>query len=181
MPVPSFSSGEVLTAQAMNEVGLWLVKTQTIGTAVSTVTVTSAFSADYENYLITINGGVGSTTGVLRLRLGSVATGYRYWGIYGSWNSSASAGNNGNGVTWWADVGGYTTANINMRVELFGPNLAKTTQMLSQYALPLDSGAGYYQTMGGTLDDANAQTAFTLTTSAGTLTGGTVRVYGFRN
>ena len=32
---PDFSSGQVLTSSAMNSVGLWLVKTQTVGTAVS--------------------------------------------------------------------------------------------------------------------------------------------------
>jgi hypothetical protein len=37
---PDFSSGAVLTAAQMNSVGLWLVKTQTVGTAVSSVAVT---------------------------------------------------------------------------------------------------------------------------------------------
>ena len=42
--------------------GMRLVKKQTIGTAVSSVNVTNAFSATYENYLILISGGVASTT-----------------------------------------------------------------------------------------------------------------------
>jgi hypothetical protein len=37
---PDFSSGAVLTAAQMNSVGLWLVKTQTVGTTVSSVAVT---------------------------------------------------------------------------------------------------------------------------------------------
>ena len=57
---PTFSSGAVLTAAQMNSVGMWLVKTQTVGTAVSSVTVTGAFSADYDNYLILMSGGTGS-------------------------------------------------------------------------------------------------------------------------
>jgi len=40
--------------------GLTFIKSQTIGSAVSSVTVTGAFSATYDNYLITINGGAGS-------------------------------------------------------------------------------------------------------------------------
>jgi hypothetical protein len=42
--------------------GLTLVKSQVIGTTVSTVTVTNAFSATYNTYKIVINGGVGSTS-----------------------------------------------------------------------------------------------------------------------
>ena len=46
MSFPVFASGDVLNASDMNGVGLWLVKTQTIGTGVSSVVVTGAFSAD---------------------------------------------------------------------------------------------------------------------------------------
>jgi len=56
MSFPSFASGEVLTAADMNAVGLWLVKTQTVGTGVPSVVVTDAFSANYDNYLVTISG-----------------------------------------------------------------------------------------------------------------------------
>ena len=48
---PTFSSGSVLTAAQMNAVGLWLVKTQTVGTAVSSVSVTDVFSSNYDNNL----------------------------------------------------------------------------------------------------------------------------------
>ena len=41
--------------------GLTLVKAQTIGTTVSSVTVTDAFSATFDNYKIIISDGVGST------------------------------------------------------------------------------------------------------------------------
>ncbi len=49
MTYPSFSAGDILTAADMNAVGLWLVKTQTVGTAVASVTVTDAFSSTYDN------------------------------------------------------------------------------------------------------------------------------------
>jgi len=52
MTYPSFTSGDILTAADMNAVGLWLVKTQTVGTAVSSVQVTGAFSSTYDNPLI---------------------------------------------------------------------------------------------------------------------------------
>ena len=42
--------------------GLQLIKKQTIGSGVSSVIVTSAFSATYTNYLITVNDTAISTT-----------------------------------------------------------------------------------------------------------------------
>jgi hypothetical protein len=56
--------------------GLTLIKTQTIGSAVPSVVVSDAFSDDYENYKITITGGVGSTDSTFSLALGSQTTGY---------------------------------------------------------------------------------------------------------
>ena len=52
---PVFSAGAVLTAAQMNAVGLWEIKTQTIGTGVASFEVTGAFSSDYDNYKIVIN------------------------------------------------------------------------------------------------------------------------------
>ena len=68
MTYPVFASGDVLNASDMNAVGMWLVKTQTIGTAVSSVQVTNAFSTNYRNYLILLDGGVGSTSSDIALR-----------------------------------------------------------------------------------------------------------------
>ena len=42
--------------------GLTLLKTQVVGSAVASVSVTSAFSATYENYLIIYSGGAGSAS-----------------------------------------------------------------------------------------------------------------------
>ena len=84
MPVPDFSPGEVLTAAAMDSIGLWLVKTQAVGAGVSTIVVSDAFSANYDNYLITYTGGSASTTMNLSLRLGTVTTTEYYGNIMSS-------------------------------------------------------------------------------------------------
>jgi hypothetical protein len=53
MPVPDFSPGEVLTAAAMDSIGLWKV---TSGTLSSTATnIVGCFSSDYRNYRIVID------------------------------------------------------------------------------------------------------------------------------
>lgn len=56
--------------------GLALITAQTIGSAVSSVTVASAFSATYDAYKIVVTGGAGSTNQALTLTLGSASTGY---------------------------------------------------------------------------------------------------------
>ena len=63
--------------------GLRLIKKQTIGTGVSSVTVTGAFSATYDNYKIIVTGGSNSvgTSNVLTT-LGGSTTGYYYNLIY---------------------------------------------------------------------------------------------------
>jgi hypothetical protein len=62
--------------------GMTLISTTTIGTTVSSVNVTSAFSTTYDNYKIIVSGGVSSSTPTFSLKLGSTATGYYSAGRY---------------------------------------------------------------------------------------------------
>lgn len=174
MPVPVFTVGEVLTAANMNKVGLWLVKTQTIGTAVSSVAVTDAFSADFEDYQITVTGGAGSTTGVLTFQLGSTTTGYLYsltYTIYGGATLSVSSANAAN-IPY---VGISLTGGISGCFDVLSPQLAKNTYVRSPWSSAVEAGV-----LGGTIQNTTQYTGFTLGVSAGTMTGGTIRIYGRR-
>ncbi len=180
MPVPDFSPGEVLTAAAMDSIGLWLVKTQTIGTAVSSVTVTDAFSANYERYLITVERCQGSSTGDLRLQLGATTAGYNGFIMYGITSGASLFGINQSAAANFGYVGslasgGKTTSHIT----LVSPFTADRTYLSCPYIGATTGNAfGNYQAM---LDNTTSYTAFTLIPGAGTLTGGTIRVYGYRN
>ena len=179
MTYPVFASGDVLNASDMNAVGSWLVKTQTIGSAVSSVTVTDAFSSNYDNYYITVTGGVASTAINLNLTLGATTSGYYFAGIYVQYTSASVTGYVNTNTTSWQAFGRGTTASLNAAGTLFGPNLAKNTHI--HYTNTGAATADYYQTIGGYLADTTQYTALTITTSAGTITGGTIRVYGLRN
>jgi hypothetical protein len=180
MPVPDFSPGEVLTAAAMDSIGLWLVKTQTVGTGVSSVTVTDAFSADYDNYKIIVSGGVGSTTGaLLNMTLGATVTGYYWAGAVSLWASDSLSPLRGSNTASWSRVAIANTNNLNGEIELFCPNLAKRTIYNARYIQNQTDGNAV--TSGGYLNDATQYTSFTLTAASGTITGGTIRVYGYRN
>ena len=178
MPVPDFSPGEVLTAAAMDSIGLWLVKTQTIGAGVSSVTVTDAFSADWDNYKIVVNGGVASGTTSLRLTLGATSTGYYWSGYFVTYASTTVSGHRAsNSNNFYAGAG--SASNLVANIELLSPNLAKTTSYSENSALHLTTGDGGATT--GFLNDTTQYTEFTIATGSGTMTGGTIRVYGYRN
>lgn len=183
MPIPDFSPGEVLTAAAMDSIGLWLVKTQAVGAGVSTIVVSDAFSANYDNYLITYTGGSASTTMNLSLRLGTVTT-TEYYGniIYALPNNpTAILGLSNNNSALWGFAGdGSATGGARLAVNLYNPFQVLRTGMSVAYMGTGSSGApfGIYS---GNHNLAISYTSFTIGTSAGTMTGGTVRVYGYRN
>jgi hypothetical protein len=184
MAITTYTAGEVLTAASLNNNfasgGLQLVKTQVIGSAVGSVTVTGAFSSTYDNYKIVISGGVGSAAGSnIGLQLGATTTGYYWSGIYRQYTNTTVTADKAENGSSWNYAGRSTTTSINLSVDLFGPNLAKNTN-----AIMFNTGAGvadYFFMTGGYLADTTQYTAFTLTPNTGTLTGGTIRVYGLAN
>jgi len=154
--------------------GLQLVKKQTIGSGVSSVNVTSAFSATYEAYKIIVTGGVSSADVNLSLKLGASTTAYyeilRYW-TYGGTTQTPAGTSNG---SVWNFVGNSTSNAIAFDANLRNPNLAKWTFFDSIYLTQNSSGnnSGVHQV-------ATAYTDFTIAPSSGTLTGGTIYVYGY--
>jgi hypothetical protein len=158
--------------------GLTLVKAQTIGSTVSSVTVTDAFSSTYDNYLITISGGVGSTVEGAVLTLGSTSTGYYAGGYYLATTSATLNGYNvSNGSSWLAMY--FSTTGGSGYINLQSPNLTKNTTFNS--VLNGSNTSSYFANYSGFLNNTTSYTAFTLTTNGGTLTGGTIRVYGYQN
>jgi hypothetical protein len=55
MPVPDFAPGEVLTAAAMDRVGLWKIATGTLSLTTTPTNVTGVFSSDYKQYRLLLN------------------------------------------------------------------------------------------------------------------------------
>jgi hypothetical protein len=182
MAITTYTAGDVLTAASLNNNfasgGLQLIKTEVIGTTVASVAVTGAFSSTYDNYKITVTGGVGSTTGNLQLQLGATTTGY-YSGLSGA-NYGNTANNVGQAnVSNWAFVGNFNTNTLQMSCELYGPNLTKQTLLSGSYlGVGTATSANF---SGGMLNNSTAYTGFTIIASTGTLTGGTIRVYGIAN
>lgn len=176
MSFPVFATGDVLNASDMNAVGLWLVKSQTVGSAVSSVAVTSAFSADYDKYLVTLSGGTMSTTQVIGLQLGSTTTNYKASLIYLSYGGAATAISTTTTGANFAFAGVGYTDGATVNLEITNPFATQPTYVRSIWTSKAEAGS-----YGGHLDNTTSYTGFTLIPAAGTLTGGTIRVYGYRN
>jgi len=184
--IPIGANNTVLTADSTQALGLkWaapagagltLVKSQVIGSAVSSVTVTSAFSATYDAYAIFVTGGTGSVNDEnMTMQLGSTTTGYYacYIGaVYSTAASTIAANNNASNFT---RAGNVITNGTQCSFEIINPFLAKRTYIKNG----LYGGDTQYRNWGGYVDNTTSYTAFTLTPVSGTLTGGTIFVYGY--
>jgi hypothetical protein len=180
MSFPVFASGDVLNASDMNAVSGWLVKTQTVGTGVSSVSVTGAFSADYDNYRIIYDGGTSTINGSLSLQLAGAATGYYFAVVYNQYTVATALGIGQANVSSYVEAGRMSTQRNSMNIEVFNPFLAAQTGFRSASTDYFTS--GFVVTGGGMLNNTTSYTGFTvLTTGGATLTGGTIRVYGYRN
>jgi hypothetical protein len=187
--LPTFSAGEILTSAVMDDVsllgnyqGLFHIKTQAVGNvAVPSVTVTNVFSSDFDNYKIVISGGSGSTGGAtLNMTLGATTTGYQFGAIAMKFATASLDSLSSLGITSsWSRAGIANSLSMNGEIELFSPNLAKRTHYNGQYVQTVSNGNAVVS--GGFLDDSTQYTAFTLTPASGTITGGIIRVYGYRN
>jgi hypothetical protein len=163
----------VLSTGRANSLGLDLVKTQTIGSAVSSVTVSDAFSSTYDNYKIMVVAGSSSASVDMWMTLGATATGYYYGLNYNLFNSTASATGASNAAKW-AYAGSSTGTSIAINADILSPFLTEQTFFTSTV-----TSDGYVGSGGGYLANTTSYTAFTLTPSSGTLTGGTISVYGY--
>jgi hypothetical protein len=180
MTFPTFSAGEVLRAADMNAVGLWLTKTQAVGaSAVSSVDVTSCFSADYDNYVIAFNGiSVSTNMSVLfSLLSGSTPTssGWVSTEFYTAVGGTGLTGQLSNGAGASSFCSAATSASSLASVmEIQSPFLAQYTHF--QYSV---TDSAFYR-FGFALHQASTSyNGFRVTASSGaTMQNGSISVYG---
>jgi hypothetical protein len=157
--------------------GLRLVKKQTIGTGVSSVVVNSAFSATYENYLIRVSGGVASAISETNFSFngitGSVYLTNLQYNSFGATTPLASTVTS----TFWQWCGNNATNGMMSTIDVTAPFLSQVKTMRSTYT-SLNTG-GVAGSSQGLCNSTTSATGFTLTPNTGTLSGGTVYVYGY--
>jgi hypothetical protein len=149
----------------------------TIGSAVSSVTVTNAFSADYDTYKIIIDNGQCSGGAAVKLRMGTNDANY-YWGLpYVPYTGGAVVAVNGANVSEW-DFAGYAQNRIVFNCDVYSPFLSQNTHFSAPHAQGVGGVSGHNA---GLLNDTTSYTSFTVLLTGGqTFTTGTIRVDGYR-
>jgi hypothetical protein len=166
----------------VNTSGLQLIRTQTVGSGLSSVTVSNVFTTDYDNYCITINGMNGSTSGAalyMTLITSAPADNAANWKgntIYVSTGVSASFNNANYSGSTGGEVGSLSTTSGQMKFDVLGPYLSQRTNISYN-----NTDNVYFRVSSGVLDNSTSYVSFRLAANAGTITGGTIRVYGYRN
>jgi len=156
--------------------GLVLISSTTIGSAVSSVTVNNAFNATYDNYKIMVSNGTGAGDR-LNFRIGNPGSQF-----YGSTIVSNASGGTPfsygtNNASAWNYVGFAASNLISFSAEIINPFLAKRTFCTSHY---YDDNNGYYGTFTGFQNQSTSFTDFTIIMQSATMTGGTIKVYGYK-
>jgi hypothetical protein len=175
---------------AQNPMGLELVTTTTctsggtasggvvtIGTTQSSVVVENAFSSTYDNYRIMISGGATSASDpALRLQLGTAATGHDSNLTFQAYGSNTVSGANKTNVAFFDWAGSGRPSGLQMSCDIRSPFLATNTYFFSHFADQANTGTSH-----GRYSATTSFTSFVISADAGTMTGGTIRVYGYRN
>lgn len=194
MGYPTFNVGDVLTAADMNAVGLWRITNCTvssaggtaatasngvitIGTGNTSVTVNNAFSSLYDNYRIEFaNSDATGNGNFMYLAFGAANTQY-YGSIYFDNFNGASTGSTRRDNSTFMEVGvSGTDNNTSFAMDIHSPNIATTTTFHGTYF-----GGGWSGWFGGQQLSNTQFTSFTISIQAGSFSGGTIRVYGYRN
>lgn len=178
MAIKTFSAGSVLTTSDTNTYlansGLVYVTQVTVGSGVSSVTVSNCFSSTYDNYQIVYTGGTGSASADISLQLsGATGSDYDTGLYYASWGVSTPtvAFTTATSFAW---AGSTQTTGSSMYCTILRPYLAQYTVISSQF---WSGGIGWSQ---GRHKQNTSYTGFVVSCGAGTMTGGTITVYGYR-
>ena len=170
------------TRDVATQGGLVLLSATTIGSAVSSVIVSNAFNATYENYFIMVSNvaaTVGPDNHAIQLRTGSTTatTGYYYVLPYHTYGGTASAAASSNTSSWASTGRGLGNGEkFGFSFHLYQPFLANKTTINSDGPIGTDLVSGGF---GGYHNSATSYESFVMSGS-GTYTGGTIKVYGYK-
>jgi hypothetical protein len=181
MPVPDFSPGEVLTAGAMDSIGLWKIASGTLSLTTTPTNVTGVFGASYKNYRVLLNvttRSVNPSRFDMKYLVGTTPTSANYYqsGIgsdYGA-NSVIYYQRSNNDAQFFFEASGFSAV---YSFDVFNPNRAVQTAHHGSVTV----GQQPYSYAVGGFNGATSQfTGFQLVTSTGTINM-EYTVYGYRD
>ena len=181
MAIKTFTTGEVLTAADTNTYlansGLVYITSVSMGSGVATRTVSSCFSATYDNYLVQWQGGSMSVDTSISMTLtGANANEYYTAFMYGSYAGATVANEGTSNSASFVNAGGGYSGSAVVDAIIYNPfDSARTTNIVTNTRYTSKWG-----TMVGLHIGANSCTGFTIVPASGTMTGGNIVVYGYR-
>jgi hypothetical protein len=184
MPVPDFSPGEVLTASAMDSIGMWEVASATVAPATGPINILNIFNANFDNYRIVMSDFETSLQTDIRIRLlaGTTPLSVSYYAtnIFAAGGSISSSSENN--VSSWRGI--FTNANTGIFTGLTF-DLLKPFE--SKRSVGFLSATGYNgsdvanRSWTGFNDQPNSHTGLQLFSTVGGTFGFKYNVYGYRN
>ena len=179
MAVKTFTDLTTLPASDINtylaNAGLDYVKEQAVGAGVGSVTVTGAFSATWDHYRVVWAGWTSNQSNIaLQLRFANT-TGYYANMRFDTWNGTNNTLQTVNQTFAYFGLTG-TANNCVVCVDIYNPfRSGFMTSYTGMYV-----GQDYYGMGGGTYAQTTSQSAITFIQPTGTVSGGTIYVYGYR-
>jgi len=172
------ATGDVRVAG--NPVGMVLVKSQDIGYAVSSVTVTNAFSSSYDNYrIVLVLQDSSNNTAVHWYSPQETGSVYNYAGYYMNLYTPPTGASYIGAVDTTSIQMGFTTANSTgdggaMTMDIFGPYRSdQQTKCMSTSTTYL------VHNMWGRVYNYTSLSAITFAPVAGNFNGGKILIYGY--
>jgi hypothetical protein len=162
----------------INTSGLQLIKKQTVGVGVSLVTVPDCFNSRYENYRVLYTGGFASLNGQALLTRGSGGTGTNIVFAGQFVDTSGTRTGLGSGAVSHFTIGLTGTSEITCTFDIARPFLSTLTGYTST-GFSWGTGAGYTTNTGGSDNQSISSTGLVILPNSGTITGGTIYVYGY--
>lgn len=170
-----------LATNTANPVGLEFISATPVGSGVGSTgtVVTGCFSSAYDNYRVIVSGVTFSAANnAVAVRLGSSTTRTDY--IWGGYNITLTTGvlaaESANGTAEGLRVGYTSTTATSFAFDLYGPFLAQRTNYYSGF------GEGNYVGFHSGYDNsAVSYSDLYFRHGTTTMTGGTIRVYGYKN
>jgi hypothetical protein len=157
--------------------GLVFIKSQAVGSGVTSIGVTDAFSSTYDDYKVMYSSGTSVGAASLTFGFTGSSTGY-YSSVTGTSYAGVAQSIAESNTTLFSFAGIVTPEGNSLDLTLYGPFASRRTGMQISGRVDI-RGAGTAFVGGGFHNVAASYTGFTLTSSSA-ITGGTIYVYGYR-
>jgi hypothetical protein len=160
--------------------GLVLISSTTVGSAVASVTISNCFSATFANYRVTYDNGSCSVSDDFINFKGSGVTGTPivFTGTFQRNNGTSGVFNTLGGSVFTI---GLTALNaLTVQADLFNPFASLRTTFVARSTGQTVTDKFINTNSAGVDTQTNSSTGFVLSPASGTLTGGTIKVYGYK-